>query len=171
MKNSSYVAHGTRMAPRSQGRSPRLGAARKVAPRAQLREHQLASDRCQVHVVHLDAVRSALAGLPGERALDDVTELLGVLSNPTRLKLLLALRPDAAEARTELCVCDLAAVAGASTSLTSHQLRLLRASGLVRQRRVGKLALYRLVDGPIVSLLADVARLARRPILAGAARP
>ena len=122
---------------------------------------QLASDRCDVDVVHLDAVRAARAVLPGEDALTQVADLLGVLSNPTRLKLLLALRPEIEETRAELCVCDLATVSGASKSLTSHQLRLLRASGLVRQRRSGKLAYYRLAEGPLVSLLADVARLAR----------
>ena len=124
-------------------------------------ERQLASDRCEVEVVHLQAVRAALAALPRDVGLAEVVELLGLLSNQTRLKMLLALQPEAPEPRAELCVCDLATVAGASKSLTSHQLRLLRASGLVRQRRAGRLAFYRLADGPLVSLLADVARLAR----------
>ena len=133
---------------------------RPALPRAQL-ERQLASDRCEVDVVHLHAVRAALAALPHDVGLAEVAELLGLLSNPTRLKMLLALRQESPGRRAELCVCDLATVSGASKSLTSHQLRLLRASGLVEQRRAGKLAFYRLADGPLVSLLADVARLAR----------
>lgn len=167
MKTSSHVSRTQRA---SQGREPaeRGLAGRRAAepgrrsalPREQL-ERQLASDRCEVDVVHLQAVRAALAALPHDAGLAEVAELLGLLSNPTRLRMLLALQPEAPEPRAELCVCDLATVSGASKSLTSHQLRLLRASGLVRQRRAGKLAFYRLADGPLVPLLADVARLAR----------
>lgn len=46
-------------------------------------------------------------------------------------------------------------VAGASKPLTSHQLRLLRAAGLVRVRCSAKLAYCRLADGPTVALLCD----------------
>jgi DNA-binding transcriptional ArsR family regulator len=81
--------------------------------------------------------------------------LFAVLSNVTRLKLLLALEPGTYHPRRELCVCDLAAVADASQSMTSHQLRLLREAGLVVHRREGKLALYRLADGPMRHLLRD----------------
>ena len=53
----------------------------------------------------------------------------------------------------ELCVCDLAAVTGASKSMTSHQLRLLRTAGLVLQRRAGKLVFYRLANESLSALL------------------
>jgi len=118
--------------------------------------HQL-SDRCEVDVVHLPAVRAAWAALPDEAELGRLAEFLGLLSNPSRLKILLALQPGADAALPELCVCDLAAVAGASKSLTSHQLRLLRVMGVVRQRRAGKFAFYRLVEGPFAAILTAVA--------------
>lgn len=118
------------------------------------------TDSCGVDVIHLDAVRAALASLPPDAGIQRVGELLALLSNPTRLKLLLALQPVAPAPRRELCVCDLAAVSGASKSMTSHQLRLLRTAGIVRQRRAGKLAFYRLAEGPLFALLADVARVA-----------
>lgn len=167
MKNSSHVSR-TRAMSQGRGSTQREFATRRTTepgrrsalPRETL-ERQLASDRCEVDVVHLHAMRAALASLPHDEGLTEVAELLGLLSNPTRLRMLLALQPEAPEPRSELCVCDLATVTGASKSLTSHQLRLLRASGLVRQRRAGRLAFYRLADGPLVSLLADVARLAR----------
>lgn len=150
---------GVRLGRAANGR-PRTG---KAAPSgaSEVQREQCASDRCEVDVVHLDAVRAAVAALPGEGGIAQVAELLGLLSNATRLKILLALQPETVERPAELCVCDLAAVSGASKSLTSHQLRLLRTSGLVRQRRAGKLTFYRLADGPLVSLLADVAGLAR----------
>ena len=138
--------------------SPKRLAA-SATTRQRLRE-QLASDCCEVDVVHLPSVRAALAILPSDAKVVQAADLLSLLANPTRLKMLLALQPAAPAPRPELCVCDLATVIGASKSLTSHQLRLLRASGVVRQRRAGKLAFYQLADGPMVSILAAAATLA-----------
>lgn len=115
--------------------------------------------------MHLPAVRAALAALPADPGVARVAALLALLSNPTRLKMLLALQPGPLAPLAELCVCDLAAVSGASKSLTSHQLRLLRVAGVVHQRRAGKLAFYQLADGPMVAILAAISELAReRPL-------
>ncbi len=118
-------------------------------------------DICGVNVVHLDAVKAAREALPDQPGLARVAELLSLLSNPTRLKILLALQPKAATPGGELCVCDLAMVIGASKSLTSHQLRLLRTAGLVALRRSGKLAYYRLLDGTPAHLLSAALELSR----------
>ena len=171
MKRSSIVrtkrsgqrrAKGTR--PRSEDRQQVQSSNERASPdgltRSQL-DKQLASDRCEVDVVHLPSVRAALAALPGETRVAQVADLLSLLANPTRLRMLLALQPAVVAPRPELCVCDLATVIGASKSLTSHQLRLLRASGVVRQRRAGKLAYYQLAEGPLVSILAALADLVR----------
>ena len=112
-------------------------------------------DTCDVDVVHLDDVKAARAALPVDFELARMAELLALLSSATRLKMLLALQPRKRGARPELCVCDLATVTGASKSLTSHQLRLLRTAGLVAVRRSGKLAYYRLADGPAADLLSN----------------
>ena len=112
-------------------------------------------ETCEVDVVHLEAVREAQSALPSDRAIAKVADVLGILSSTTRLKMLLALQPAASAPRRELCVCDLAMVTGASKSLTSHQLRLLRSAGLVVVRRAGKLAYYRLAEGAGVQLLVD----------------
>ena len=110
------------------------------------------TDLCDVDVVHLDPVKTARAALPANPHLLRLTERLALLANTTRLKILLALHAGMTGPQ-ELCVCDLAIVAGASKSMTSHQLRLLRMAGLVVQRRAGKLALYRLVDDGIADVL------------------
>lgn len=112
-----------------------------------------ARDICDVDVIHLGAVRHAKAALPEEEMVAWTADLLGLLANPTRLKILLALRGGRNRRSGELCVCDLAVVAGASKSLTSHQLRLLRAAGLVVARRAGKLVYYRLAEGSAADLL------------------
>ena len=136
---------------------------RRVA-RSQVRARSTATqmDTCEVDVVHLEAVREAQSALPADHAIRTVTDVLGALSSTTRLKMLLALQPAASGPRRELCVCDMAMVVGASKSLTSHQLRLLRTAGLVTVRRAGKLAYYRLAEGPGVELLDDALRVAMR---------
>jgi DNA-binding transcriptional ArsR family regulator len=53
----------------------------------------------------------------------------------------------------ERCVCDLAAAVTMTESAVSHQLRLLRASRLVRVRRSGRHAFYSLDDDHVVGLL------------------
>jgi DNA-binding transcriptional ArsR family regulator len=63
------------------------------------------------------------------------------LGDPTRLALAVIL----AGAR-ELCVADIAFLSGRAQNLVSHHLRVLRAQGLVRVRRDGKLALYGVTD-------------------------
>lgn len=146
MNNSSHVR---RRQPKAQAQVVPDGAA-------------ILLDTCDVDVVHLDAVRDARAALPDDIGLAQVAEILALLSSPTRLKMLLALQPSARGRRRELCVCDLATVTGASKSLTSHQLRLLRTSGLVSVRRSGKLAYYRLADGPVIALLGDALAMALR---------
>lgn len=115
------------------------------------------TDQCAIPEVHPETVRAALARMPSEAEVAAAVEVAGVLSNPTRLRLLLALCPsDGAEAPA-LCVCDLSAVVGASETATSHQLRLLRLSGLVEQRREGRMVYYRAAQDP--ALQAAVAAL------------
>jgi len=64
------------------------------------------------------------------------------LADPTRLLLAAALNE-----ADELCVCDLAWIAERSQNLVSHHLRALKAAGLVRSRREGKMVMYSLTEG------------------------
>ena len=105
------------------------------------------SGECEVRLMHPDAV-ARQAALPARRKSGPATERLKLLVDPTRFRVLSAL------AHEELCVCDLAAVAGVNESSMSHQLRLLRAHGLVTFRKEGRMAYYRLVDdavGPLIT--------------------
>jgi DNA-binding transcriptional ArsR family regulator len=104
-------------------------------------------DMCEIRCIHAKQVARAVAERCEDRLLEDAAALLGVLADPTRLKIVDALRLG------ELCVCDLAAVLGMSVSAISHQLRLLRASRLVRGRRMGKIVLYSLFDTHVEKLL------------------
>ena len=106
------------------------------------------SGECEVRLMHPDAVARVQAALPSPEAVEAATERLKLLADPTRYRVLSAL------AREELCVCDLAAIAGVNESSMSHQLRLLRAHGLVAFRKEGRMAYYRLASDTVRPLLS-----------------
>ena len=101
--------------------------------------------------------------MPDSQEIRRLADLLTLLANPTRLRILLALLPTHRLVQ-ELCVCDLAVVSGASKSMTSHQLRLLRMAGLVAHRREGKLSFYHLMDGATTVLLRAALQQERRSL-------
>jgi ArsR family transcriptional regulator, lead/cadmium/zinc/bismuth-responsive transcriptional repressor len=70
-----------------------------------------------------------------------MAELFDILSDPSRLRLLVFLMQ-----HDEACVGDLARDAAISESAVSHALRLLRAHGIVETRRDGRFIYYTLVD-------------------------
>jgi ArsR family transcriptional regulator, lead/cadmium/zinc/bismuth-responsive transcriptional repressor len=89
-------------------------------------------------------------GLPSEREIVDTADVFGLLSDPSRLRLLITLRAGEANVGT------LATSTALSESATSHALRLLRAHRVVEVRREGRMAFYRLADAH-VTLLLDTA--------------
>lgn len=95
-----------------------------------------------------EALRSRL---PDERTAQELAEIFRVLTDPGRLRLIVALLEGG-----ELCVCDLADATGLSQTACSHNLRLLRSRRLVRYRRQGRNVFYALDDAHI-RLLLDVA--------------
>ena len=99
-----------------------------------------------VDVVDIATVRAARADLPDIARTQAMAALFGALADPTRVRLIAALE------RAELCVGDLAATVGLSSSATSHQLRLLRRLGLVRTRREGRTVYYALDDEHVRTL-------------------
>jgi|SRR5690606_13614035 len=115
-------------------------------------ENVLIIDGCTVRVVDGDRVTAVRERMPSAEDVADTADVFGLLSDPNRLRLLVALLDG------ELCVCDLAAVTGQSESAVSHALRLLRAHRIVAARRSGRMAYYRLED-PHVRMLLDLALL------------
>jgi ArsR family transcriptional regulator len=75
-----------------------------------------------------------------------LAEIFKALGDTTRVRMLDAL------SRSEVCVCDLAAMLGLTESAVSHQLRFLRSLRLVRSRRDGRHIYYTLADQHIVKL-------------------
>jgi ArsR family transcriptional regulator len=101
---------------------------------------------CDIPLVHEDAVHAAMKGRAHDDDIAYLADTFQVLANPTRLRIVEAL------ATRELCVCDLAAVVGASQSAVSHHLRQLRQLRVVRHRRDGRMAYYHLDDDHIATL-------------------
>ena len=77
-----------------------------------------------------------------------MADLFGMLSDPSRLKILIYLQD-----RDEVCVSELAEWTEISESAVSHALRLLRAHGIVETRREGRWIHYTLVDEHVRVLL------------------
>jgi ArsR family transcriptional regulator len=104
---------------------------------------------CDCSIIHEDVVRAVAGAMPDDEVLFDVAELFKVFGDSTRVKILCALQ------RSEMCVCDIAAVLGMSTSATSHQLRVLKQSKLVKYRREGKIVFYSLDDEHVSSIFVQ----------------
>ena len=107
-----------------------------------------AVDECGVKLVDPAKVALVGAAMPEQEALVELADVFSLLGDPGRLRLLAALLEAG-----ELCVCDLAAVAGMNESAVSHALRLLRAHRVVSVSRRGRMAYYRLDDGHVRMLL------------------
>jgi DNA-binding transcriptional ArsR family regulator len=101
-------------------------------------------------VVHPDRIENARRDAFSDQELARMAQVFKLLGDPSRLKIVLALR------RQEMCVCDLAALSGISESAVSHQLRRLKDLDLVRSRRNGQVIYYSL-DDKHVALLLDIA--------------
>lgn len=86
-------------------------------------------------------------GMPDEDLLFDLAELFKIFGDSTRIKILFALLG------RELAVGDLADVLQMTQSAISHQLRILKANGLVRFRREGKSMIYMLSDDHVAKIL------------------
>lgn len=92
-------------------------------------------------------LREVDAQMPDEEVLYDLAELYKIFGDSTRIKILYALF------EAELCVCDIAQVLGMTQSAISHQLRVLKASKLVKFRREGKTIFYSLADEHVRTII------------------
>ena len=104
-------------------------------------------ESCEENIIHPGLVEKAARLLPPEEALYDLAELFKLFGYSTRIKLLYALL------ESEMCVCDLAQLLGLTQSAVSHQLRVLKTSKLVRNRREGKTVFYALDDDHVRRML------------------
>lgn len=106
-------------------------------------------ESCEAEHHHDNVVKRVSSIMPDEEMLYDLADFYKVFADSTRIKILYALL------QSELCVCDLAEVLGASQSAVSHQLRMLKQMKLVKFRREGKAIVYSLSDDHIQNILSQ----------------
>jgi len=104
---------------------------------------------CKIKHLSKNKIQSLREMLLPQKTLHELAETFKVLGDPTRLNIIQLL------AKQEFCVCDLAALLNATTSVVSHQLRILRNLRLVTVRREGQNAFYCLDDNHIRNLFNE----------------
>lgn len=104
---------------------------------------------CEVECTHPELISRFQSEIIELSQANDLANLFKTLGDPTRIRIISAL------AKSEFCVCDLAELLGLSQSATSHQLRVLRSSNLVKYRRDGKLVYYSLDDDHVLGLYSQ----------------
>lgn len=95
---------------------------------------------CDCNIIHEDVVKATLEKMPKQELFNNLAEFFKIIGDITRTKILYALD------QNEMCVCDIANVLGMSKSSISHQLAVLRKSGIVKCRKDGKEVYYTLDD-------------------------
>ncbi len=98
---------------------------------------------------HPESIEKIRENMPDEDTLIDLSELFKVFGDSTRIKILTALSCG------ELCVCDIGAAVGMTSSAVSHQLRILKNARLVSFRRDGKTIFYSLADDHVGTMLSQ----------------
>ncbi len=104
-------------------------------------------ESCEVKCINPGKVRSLARSLPSTSAVERVSSVFQIMSDPSRLKILSCV------SQGDVCVCDLSAVLGMNVSAVSHQLRLLRTLNLVKSRRDGRVVYYSLSDDHVGELM------------------
>ena len=97
-------------------------------------------ETCACTTIHEDIILRIKANMLEDTKLYDLAELFKVFGDTTRIKILYALF------NSEMCVCDIAALLGMTSSAISHQLRVLKQARLVKYRKDGKIVYYSLDD-------------------------
>lgn len=98
-------------------------------------------DTCDLLCLDLPRAERVRDRMPSADELDGLASAAKALGDGTRLALAVAL-----EEAGSACVCDLAWILGRSERLVSHHARQLKAAGLARSRREGKMVMYELAD-------------------------
>lgn len=102
---------------------------------------------CNKEEEHGLEVQRAKAAMPSDEDILGLCAEFKAISEPSRLKILLALR------QGELCVYHIVQAVGGTQSGVSHQLRILRDNRIIRARRDGQNVVYALADAHILAVL------------------
>lgn len=99
------------------------------------------------NMIDSDMENTVIRYIPRNAALSSLAEFFSACSDATRAKIICAL------CISEMCVSDLSRILNINQTTCSHQLRLLRAADIVKQRRDGKIIYYSLKNRKIEDVL------------------
>ena len=102
---------------------------------------------CENEREHAERVRAAKESMPSEDKITEMGAWFKVISEPSRLKILLALSGG------ELCVEHITEAVGGNQSAVSHQLKILKDNKIVKGRRDGKNVLYSVSDWHVLTMI------------------
>ena len=96
--------------------------------------------------------------MPKSKIIEEMENMLKIAADSTRLKIMFSLLDDDIEKEVihEKCVSEIQATIGASQSLVSHQLKVLKDADLVNTRKEGTKIYYSLKDEHVRKLLEVV---------------
>lgn len=102
------------------------------------------TEKCE----HEERVRCALESMPTDGDIAEMAARFKAISEPSRLKILLALSCG------ELCVEHITQAVGGNQSAVSHQLKTLKDNRIIKCRRQGKQVIYAVADGHIMTMIS-----------------
>jgi len=113
--------------------------------------HLVPADRLNRRILEEDRVCDAISGMGDRKNVAAWAGRFGLMSDPSRLALLLSIAHAG-----PISVTDLAVATDINETTVSQSLRLLRTSGTVVARRDGRIIRYELADDIIAELLRNV---------------
>ncbi|MFH2059104.1 MAG: metalloregulator ArsR/SmtB family transcription factor [Pseudomonadota bacterium] len=104
-------------------------------------------EKCSIKCINEKKVNQTLKSIPKPEDILQIADIFKALSDPSRLRIVLALL------KQEHCVCEIASICAQTDSAVSHQLRILRTLKIVKNRRHGKIVYYAIDDDHVVALI------------------
>lgn len=104
-------------------------------------------DNEQERYEHEERVRLVHSKMPQAEQIEEMAARFKAISEPSRLKILLALSCG------ELCVEHLTQAVGGNQSAVSHQLKTLKDNKIVKCKRNGKQVMYSVSDEHILTMI------------------
>lgn len=101
-------------------------------------------DNEEEHKARVEAVKAAM---PTDEKIVEMGARFKVISEPSRLKIILALEGG------ELCVEHITEAVGGNQSAVSHQLKILKDNKIIKGRRQGQKMLYSVSDWHVLTMI------------------
>lgn len=111
------------------------------------------NNNCQCQIFHEETLNEVKKAFYDENEFKNMAEIFRILNDPTRLKILEAIKDH------DLCVCDLGSLLGVSKSAISHQMKFLKQYDLVKNERKGRMVYYRLNNHDVREMITHAHQL------------